>query len=215
MPRSGADARRRLQKAALELWTEHGFDTTTTAQIAEQAGVTERTFFRHFPDKREVLFDGATSMRATLIDAIDRAPESQSPLKALLVAFKALEPMFENNRSYSGLRQKIIERTPALRERELAKFALLTDEVAEALQRRGVNARLAVLAAQIGKTAFEHAVSSWIDSPTERLGIELDRSFEQLNGLFSMAGPTEFKRLRHRAVRKIRPSLHIGRPKRD
>jgi AcrR family transcriptional regulator len=184
MPRSGEDARRRLQKAALELWSDRGYDATTTAQIAERAGVTERTFFRHFPDKREVLFDGATPMRAILIEAVERAPKSVSPLNTLLAAFKALEPMFEDNRPYSGLRQKIIAGTPALRERELAKFALLTTEVAEALERRGVNARLAILAAQIGRTAFEHAVSSWIDNPTERLSKALDRSFKQLRGLF-------------------------------
>ena len=185
MPRSGEDARRRLQKAALELWGERGYEATTTAQIAERAGVTERTFFRHFPDKREVLFDGAAEMRSILIEALDKAPAKLSPLNALQFAFSALEPMFEQNRPYSRLRQKIIAETPALRERELSKFSLLTTEVAEALEHRGVEAGRAVLTAQIARTAFEHAVSSWADSSKETLTKALDRAFKELRGLFT------------------------------
>jgi AcrR family transcriptional regulator len=84
MPRSGEEARRRLQQAALELYLERGYDATTTAQIAERAGVTERTFFRHFADKREVFFDGEAVLRSALITAIAKAPEDLGPLPVLL-----------------------------------------------------------------------------------------------------------------------------------
>ena len=79
MPRSGAEARRRLREAALELYRERGFDQTTAAEIAERAGVNERTFFRHFPDKREVLFDGEADLRAALARAVTEAPAELTP----------------------------------------------------------------------------------------------------------------------------------------
>ncbi|MDE3177201.1 MAG: helix-turn-helix transcriptional regulator, partial [Pseudomonadota bacterium] len=74
MPRSGEDSRRRLQKAAFDLFEERGYDQTTAAEIAARAGVTERTFFRHFPDKKEVLFAGEAAFRATLTAAVAAAP---------------------------------------------------------------------------------------------------------------------------------------------
>src|SRR5271154_561564 len=101
MPRSGADARRRLQQAALELFREHGYEATTTAEIAARAGVTERTFFRHFPDKREALFDGEDTFRAALTDAVLAAPEELDPMGALLSAFRSLERTLEDNRPFS------------------------------------------------------------------------------------------------------------------
>ena len=192
MPRSGEDARRRLQKAALELYYERGYDQTTTAEIAARAGLTERTFFRHFPDKREVLFDGTAPMSAIFKTALDEAPTKLSSLEALFLAFRAVEPIFENNRPFAGRRQKVIDRTPALQERELAKGAQLTAVLIEGLRRRGVQERLATLVAQTGMAVFSHAVSSWIDDPSEGLDAHLVRAFKELNSLTSTrikAGP--------------------------
>ncbi len=146
MPRSGAEARRRLQQAALELYQERGFDQTTAAEIAARAGVNERTFFRHFPDKREVLFDGEADLRAALTRAVVEAPEGLEPFETLLYAFRKSAQNLENNRPFSEPRWKIIAVTPALRERELAKHASLTDAVAEALRLRGAGDWLASLA---------------------------------------------------------------------
>ena len=87
MPRSGADARHRLQLAALELFKKNGFETTTAAGIAAQAGVTERTFFRHFADKREVLFDGEDAFREALVEGVREAPAQLAPMAALLSSF--------------------------------------------------------------------------------------------------------------------------------
>ncbi len=187
MPRSGADARRRLQGAALELWSERGYDRTTTAEIAARAGVTERTFFRHFPDKREVLFDGAAAMRATLITALAEAPDSLPPLGALRQAFAAVEPFFAENRPYSGLRQRVIGETPALQERELAKGAALIAALAEALGHRGVEGRLATFAAQLGMAAFGQAFAAWIEDPEKSLPAHLDDVFAQMRSLSSIS----------------------------
>ncbi len=169
----------------MELYGERGYDQTTTAQIAARAGVTERTFFRHFPDKREVLFEGEAAFRAALAGGLAEAPIDLAPLDALLCAFRSVEQMFEDNRPFSGPRQKVIANTPALRERELAKAAALIADLAEGLRRRGVEDRLATLAAMMGMTAFSYAATSWLDDPSKRLNAHLVRAFDELSNLAS------------------------------
>jgi AcrR family transcriptional regulator len=185
VPRNGDDVKRRLQGAALELWSARGYERTTAAEIAAQAGVTERTFFRHFPDKREVLFDGAAEMRAILTTALFEAPATLRPLDALQRAFAAVEPMFEANRPYASVRQKIIAETPALQERELAKAAVLSAALAEGLVQRGIERPLATLAAQTGMAVFGDAFTSWIASPAEGFEVHLARAFKRLHALTS------------------------------
>jgi AcrR family transcriptional regulator len=187
VPRSGAEARRRLQQAALELYRERGFDQTTTAEIAARAGVNERTFFRHFPDKREVLFDGQAALRTALMQAVAEAPDGLQPLEILLCAFRKAGRILEDNRPFSEPRLEVIAVTPALRERELAKAASLTEAVAEALRQRDVDDRLASLAAQTGWAAFHHAAQAWIDDPSQSLDAHLSRAFDDLRALSATA----------------------------
>ena len=164
-PRNGEQVHRRLQQAALELFRERGFDQTTAAEIAARAGVTERTFFRHFPDKREILFHGEASLRTALANAIAGAPADLEPMRALLFAFHAVGAMLEDNRPFPEPRRQVIAAIPALRERELAKVAALTTALASALGQRGVEIRLATLAARAGMAAFSYAVTSWFADP--------------------------------------------------
>jgi AcrR family transcriptional regulator len=175
--------RRRLQQAALELYRERGFDQTTTAEIAARAGVNERTFFRHFPDKREVLFDGEAALRAALVQAVAEAPDGLQPLEILLCAFRKAGRILEDNRPFSESRLEVIAVTPALRERELAKAASLTEAVAEALRQRDVADRLAGLAAQTGWAAFHQAAQAWIDDPSQSLDAHLRQAFDDLRAL--------------------------------
>ena len=156
MPRSGEDARRRLQQAALELFQERGYDATTTAEIAARAGLTERTFFRHFPDKREVLFEGEEAFRVALAEGVMAAPQDLEAMEALLWAFRSVEPLLQRNRAVSEPRQRVIAQTPALQERVLTKTAALTEALAEALRRRGVEDSRAALAAQVGMALFSY-----------------------------------------------------------
>ncbi len=185
MPRSGVAARRRLQQAALELYRERGFDRTTTAEIAARAGVNERTYFRHFPDKREVLFGGEARLRDTLTQAVADAPAGLPPLEIMLCAFRAgglvLEDSLEISERVS--RQEVIAATPALRERELAKEESITEAIADALRRRGVADRLAGLAAQTGWAAFDQAAKAWIADPTRSIDDHLTQAFEDLRAL--------------------------------
>ncbi len=183
MSRHGQDVRGRLQQAALELYRDRGYDRTTTAGIAARAGVTERTFFRHFPDKREVLFDGEAKLRLALTTAIAEASDKLGPLETLFAAFRSIATMVENNRPFAEPRHHVIVNTPALHERELAKLAKLADALASALRHRGVDNGLATLAARTGMAAFSHAAISWIEHPALDFGGHLDRAFRELRGL--------------------------------
>ena len=165
MPRDGSKARARLRAAALDLYRERGYDETTTAQIAARAEVTERTYFRHFADKREVLFDGEAELRAVLIGAVAAAPDGLAPLPVMVAAFTAAVPLLIANRSVAQQRAKVIAVTPALQERAYAKTAGLTDALADALTARGSPRPTAQLAAQVGMAAFARASRSWADDP--------------------------------------------------
>ncbi|MEV5750393.1 TetR family transcriptional regulator [Actinoallomurus sp. NPDC052308] len=191
MPRSGVEARRRLQQAALELFRERGFDQTTAAEIAARAGVNERTFFRHFPDKREVLFDGEADLRAALTREVAEAPGGLQPLEILLCAFRKAGRILEDNRPFSEPRLELIAATPALRERDLAKAASLTDALAEALRQRGVTDRLAALAAHTGWATFHQAAQAWIDDPSQSLDAHLLQAFDDLRALSATVPPAE------------------------
>ncbi|GGU43302.1 TetR family transcriptional regulator [Lentzea flava] len=167
----------------MELYQERGFDQTTAAEIAARAGVNERTFFRHFPDKREVLFDGEADVRAALMRSVAEAPDGLEPFDVLLYAFRKSARNLENNRSFSEPRWKVIAVTPALRERELAKHAWLTEAAAEALRQRRVGDGLAALASRTGWATFQHAVQAWIDDPAQSLDAHLLRAFDDLRVL--------------------------------
>jgi AcrR family transcriptional regulator len=125
MGRWQPDARARLQLAALALYGERGYEQTTVAEIAERAGLTKRTFFRHFEDKREVLFQGSEVLEQRMVAAIEAAPASASTLALIGAALDAAAVRFEEFREFAGLRHRIIASSPELQERELIKAASL------------------------------------------------------------------------------------------
>ena len=169
MARWEPGARERLQAAALELFATRGFEQVTAAEIAQSVGLTERTFFRHFSDKREVLFYGQQQFLQAFIDGVDAAPPDASPLEVIACALDAAASFFpDERRPYSRLRQSVIDTNPALQERELHKFAGLAVAVAEALRARGIGEPAATLAAQSGATVFGIAFAQWIRDGEER-----------------------------------------------
>lgn len=183
MAQSGSGARIALQQAAVELFRERGFDRTTAAEIAARAGVTERTFFRYFPDKREVLFDGQAILVSALTASIAEAPAGLAPLDTLFRAFRSVVPLLESNRPFSKPRHEVIATTPALQERELAKLAALSDALALALQTRGVPALRADLAGRAGLAAFAHATVSWLEHEKPGLAERLDAAERELRAV--------------------------------
>lgn len=182
MPRDGRVVRDRLERAALELFTEHGYDRTTTAQIAARAGVTERTYFRHFPDKREVLFASEQVLRTVTSQALTDVPADLEPLPALQRGCHGVVPLIVRNRALAELRAPIIIATPALLEREHAKAAALVDLVARALEERGVSKGTALLCARIGMDTFSTAIRRWSTEPVD-LHTTVDETFDELRAL--------------------------------
>ncbi len=156
-------ARERLQAAALELFATRGFEQTTAAEIAQSVGLTERTFFRHFSDKREVLFYGQQDFLQAFITGAAAAPPGAGPLEVIAAALHEAASLFpDDRRPYARMRQSVIDQNPALRERETHKLAGLATTVAEALRARGIGEPAATLAAQSGATVFGIAFSQWI-----------------------------------------------------
>ncbi|ALE06301.1 TetR family transcriptional regulator [Arthrobacter sp. ERGS1:01] len=168
MSRWQPDSRGRLQLAAMELYVEHGFEQTTVADIAERAGLTERTFFRHFTDKREVLFFGQDKFQELFISSVALAPEGASPLATITAALHAAALDFEPRRRWSQERQRIINTSPGLQERELIKLAGLSAAVAASLRERGVGEPAASLTAQSCTTVFHVAFQQWIAADNTR-----------------------------------------------
>jgi AcrR family transcriptional regulator len=171
MARWEPGARERLQAAALELFATRGFEQTTAAEIARSVGLTERTFFRHFSDKREVLFHGQQQFLQAFADGAAAAPPDASPLEVIASALDGAASFFpDERRPYSRMRQSVIDQNPALQEREQHKAAGLAATVAAALRARGIGEPAATLAAQSGATVFGIAFAQWIrDGETRSL----------------------------------------------
>jgi len=167
MGRWEPNARGRLEQAAMELYAERGFEQTTVAEIAERAGLTERTFFRHFADKREVLFAGAGMLQEFLVSAVDGAPESAAPIEAVAAALEAAGALLQERREWSRQRQAVIAANAGLQERELIKLASLATALAEALRQRGVGEPAASLTAEAGIAVFKIAFERWVDGPSQ------------------------------------------------
>jgi AcrR family transcriptional regulator len=169
MGRWQPDSRGRLQEAALALYSEKGFDQTTAAQIADRAGLTERTFFRYFADKREVIFGGSQLLKELIVAGVTGAPATDGPLNAVSCGLDAAAAMLgEFRRDLARQRHAVIAANPELRERELAKLADYGAAVAGALRERGVGEPQATLAADAGMTVLRVAIQRWAGGNDER-----------------------------------------------
>ena len=185
MSRWEPGARGRLEQAAMELFLERGFEQTTVTEIASRAGLTQRTFFRHFADKREVLFGGSGALQELLLHALASAPESAAPIDAVAAALEAASAGLQERREYSRQRQAVIAANQELQERELIKLASLSAALADALRQRGVTDPAASLAAEAGIAVFRIAIERWQNDPGQRDLVQLMR--ESLDALKATA----------------------------
>ncbi|WP_051813334.1 TetR/AcrR family transcriptional regulator [Streptomyces sp. NRRL S-340] len=168
MGRWEPNTRERLAQAALELYGERGYEQTTVAEIAGRAGLTERTFFRHYADKREVLFAGAGDLEDLFAQAVAAAPESAAPLDAVAAGLDAVGSFFAGRREFARTRQAVIMATAELRERELIKLASVSAALAATLRRRGVPEPAASLSAEAGVAVFKVGFERWVAPGEER-----------------------------------------------
>jgi AcrR family transcriptional regulator len=188
MARWEPDSRGRLERAALALFGERGFENTTVAEIAARAGLTERTFFRYFADKREVLFWGAAALRELLVSAVAGASASVAPIDAVVAALEAAGAVLQERRDAARERQVVIVSNAELRERELIKLSLLSAALADALRRRGVAGTAASLTADAGIAIFSAAFQAWVEETEQRDLPQLIRdTFEELRAVASGA----------------------------
>jgi AcrR family transcriptional regulator len=162
MARWEPNAAERLAQAALDLFAERGYENTTVIDIAQRAGLGKTTFFRHFQDKREVLFGGGT-MNGLLTEAIAAAPATATPLEAIAHALDAAgrEVFTAERHEFTARRQAVISAHPELQEREALKNLGLIASMAAALERRGVPALTARVAAELGALASTIAYERW------------------------------------------------------
>jgi len=187
MGRWEPDARGRLAKSAMALYAEQGFDQTTVAEIAARAGLTERTFFRHFTDKREVLFYGMEMLRDLLVRAVADAPASATAMDAVSAAFEAAGAMLQEDPDRVRLRDAIVSANAELRERELIKLAALASAVAGALSERGFAEPAASLAAETGVAVFKIAFARWVSEPGQPdLPAIIRESARELRGMLTI-----------------------------
>jgi AcrR family transcriptional regulator len=182
MGRWQPDARGRLQQAAFELYAERGYDATTVAEIAERAGLTKRTFFRYFADKREVLFWGSADLQQLIVSTVAAAPPEAAPLDAVAAGLDAAAAMFVDRREHSARRQRIIAAHPELQERERIKLASLASAIADALRGRGVGDPAAILAAEAGVAVFRVSFERWVASESDLAQVMRD-SLDELRAV--------------------------------
>jgi len=168
----------------MELYGERGFEQTTVAEIAQRAGLTERTFFRHFADKREVLFAGAGALEELLVSTVAKAPDGLAPMEAAAVGLEAAGAAIQEGGELPRQRQAIIAASAELQERELIKLASLASALAGALRQRGVTEPAASLAAEAGIAVFRIAFERWIEE-TDRQDLSrlIRESLEELRAV--------------------------------
>jgi len=184
MARWQPGSRERLEQAALALYGERGYENTTVAEIAARAGLTKRTFFRYFADKREVLFWGAGTLQDLLVSTVAGTPDSIAPIDAVAAALQAAGAQLQERRESARRRQMVIAANAELQERELIKLASLSAALAGTLRRRGVSEPAASLTAEAGIAVFKIAFERWIDEANQReFGQLIRESLEELKAV--------------------------------
>ncbi|MBU3062596.1 TetR family transcriptional regulator [Nocardia sp. NEAU-G5] len=176
MPRWELGSEDRLKRAALELFDEKGFEDTSVVQIAKRAGVTTRTFFRYFSDKRDVLFAESDQLRAALVEVIRQAPDVGNPLHVVIGTLVEFD--WESlGRDVQRRRQAVISANPELLERDLIKHDDIARAFTDALRQRGIETDIARLAARVGIPVFFAAYEQWLEAGND---VELGSITEKL-----------------------------------
>jgi AcrR family transcriptional regulator len=168
MARWEPNASGRLTEAAMALFAERGYGKTTVGDIAARAGLTERTFFNYFTDKREVLFAGSEHFVKLVVDALREAPKASAPLDAVIAAYEATSDFFEERRPFARRRSALIAAYPELQERELIKMMGVASAMAAVLKERGTSASAANLAAEAGLAVLRVGFEQWVKDTKER-----------------------------------------------
>ena len=189
MSRWEPNARGRLEQAALELYRERGYEQTTVAEIAKRAGLTERTFFRHFADKREVLFPDASPLEHFFVDTLNAVPAAATPFEAMAAVLAAVAALFRDRHEPSRQRRAVIAANAELQERELVKLASLAAALAGTLRERGTAEPAASLTAETAVAVFRVAFDRWTSEEDETDLARIMRDcLDELRALTALSG---------------------------
>lgn len=164
----------------MTLFIERGYDEVTVADIAERAGLTKRSFFNHFADKREVMFASADALKESVLDALANADSDLDPLDAAVWAYTQAAAPLEDYAELARARRALIDSSSELQERDLIKMASMTAAVADALVRRGVPRRDATFVSQAATTVFTTAVDEWTREPETGLTTSIQTALNDL-----------------------------------
>lgn len=164
----------------MTLFIERGYDEVTVADIAEHAGLTKRSFFNHFADKREVVFASADAFEARVLATLAGAADDKDPLDSTVWAFTQAAASLEDHAALARARRDLIDSSPELQERELIKMASMAAAVADLLARRGVSRRASVFVAQAATTVFTIAADEWARAPQRGLTISIQDALADL-----------------------------------
>jgi AcrR family transcriptional regulator len=159
---------RRLQEAALAIFVDAGFNDVTVADIAARAEVSERTFFRYFATKEEVLFGESDMLLAEIITAIRQAPHLATPADLVRAAITRLTQLFEPERGKHRQRSAVINAEPALRERDLLKQSVWVTAIVAELVRRQIDPVRAATLAGAATAGFRAAYNDWLATRSKR-----------------------------------------------
>jgi len=180
MSRWEPDAKGRLQRAAMELFLERGYAGVTVADITERAGLTKRSFFNHFADKREVLFAGSEAFLRTLTDALAALDPAAEPLEAATAALTQAGLSLTGYGQVAAARRDLIASSTELQERDLVKMASLTRALQEGLRARGATPTAARFTAEAAITIFNAAYDDWIDHPDADFAALMKNALDEL-----------------------------------
>lgn len=189
MARWEPDATSRLQSSAFELFAQYGYEAVTIAEIAENAGLTKRTFFNHFKDKREILFAGARSFEESVVTELRGASLELTPLSAVIQALDMAGRELERYREFGKARRGMIASSSELRERDLIKIDSLAKAMQHELVGRGVGPIRATIAAQVGISIFNMAYDDWIDEDQTSLSGLIQRYLSEVGSVVGQALP--------------------------
>ena len=186
----------------MALFEERGYARTTVGDIAARAGLTERTFFNHFSDKREVLFAGSEQFVARIVEGARAVPASAPPLDVVVAAYEATSGFFEERRAFARRRSALIAAHPELQERELVKMLAVAAAITEVLEQRGVAPTAAILAAETGGAILRVGFEQWTrDAKNRSLTFHLRAARRQLEGI---VGARAAGTVRSRVARRSR-----------
>ncbi|QTE29367.1 TetR/AcrR family transcriptional regulator [Pengzhenrongella sicca] len=190
MTRWEPGGRERLQQAAMALFQEHGYAAVTVADIADQAGLTKRSFFNHFPDKREVPFAGAKELEVEVVDRLRASPGGELPFDAVIAALADAGRGLAQFAPYAAMRRELIASSVDLQERDLMKSAALADAIASVMREWGVSARASRLASASAVAVFVEAFDAWGANPTAEFGDLMASGAHEMQSIVGHAAAT-------------------------